>query len=97
MPTAKGAPQRHRKLFPAFVLMVLTYGRHSTVQWQDQWTCNVDAWKFANTLGTNTTHLRRSLDWLKKHRYLTALDWGYGWIKLTVRPPLERRIEEEQT
>jgi hypothetical protein len=87
---------RRRKMMPFFVGFMILYGRHSSVQWQGPWTCFIDAPRFAKSIGTKTDRLRQQLEWLRKRRYVSELDWGYGWVKVTMFPPVDRRTQVEE-
>lgn len=88
----KGMPLRRRKLFPFFIFVQLTHGRHSSVTWLDQYTCVVNGTIFAKTLGTTVTWMTNYLSWLKKHRYLTEFSGGDGCstYHIKIRPPVNR-------
>lgn len=81
---------RKTKLVPFKVLVLLERGKHSSVQWQSQYECLITNAKFSKSVGTNTTHLRRALEWLKRYKYIQDVTCAHAVTSVTLRPLPDR-------
>lgn len=79
---------------PFFVLVMLEYGRHKSVLWDDDLSWTMETRKFASSIALKSDEVRKALEFLHKHKYLSHLDLTYRTCSgtLAARP---RRVLEE--
>lgn len=74
----------------ALIVLLLQHGRHTSVTWSSQYSCHIRSRPFSESLGMQTTYVRRYLHHLYRLGYLTKLDYGHGYIDLTLKEPVDR-------
>ena len=82
--------KRRRQLMAFMTLAMLLYGRHSCVEWSGPYECTIRTADFAVALTMDSTRLRRQCEWLHRNRYFSSCEIGFGYIKVTINPPVDR-------